>query len=297
MAGQRIVAMEASPSSRRGCRYYVSTWGTKGAMLWTVSLNIYGARWKVVDYALGKTWSTEYLAAGYQKERATLAAGTGDGGTGGTPAKWMQMVLERSTKALATGGGGGKAVATSAPARQSTKEFKTASDAVTAYGAQFRAGKGAEALERFWDLDRVLQNAFGDDYDQLTADQKARAKVSMLAYMKALMANPALMDRLKRADFSIVESNELSEGRSVVVTRLDGPDIKGTSRYYLWQTDDGLKIFDVIANGPTLSDALNRAYRRAGSAANAGGALTFLEAVAHDAEEAAKRSGGGQRGR
>lgn len=299
MVGQRIVGMEASPSSRRGCRYYVSTWGNKGAMLWTVSLNIYGARWKVVDYALGKTWSTEYLAAGYQKERAALG---GEGGVG-APAKWMQIVLERSAKAEAAGGAagtGGRAMATSAPARQSTKEFKTSSDVMTAYGAMYRAGKGIEAIERFWDLERVLQNAFADDYDQMAVDQKARAKVLMLAYMKALMANPALIERLKQAEFSIVEANELSEGRSVVVTKVEGPEIKGTSRYYLWRTEDGLKVFDVIANGPTLSDALNRAYRRAGAGAEAQGPLKFLEGVAGDAEAAAKRGGeggGGQRGR
>jgi hypothetical protein len=279
MTGQRIVGMEVSPSSRRGCRYYVSTWGKNGAMLWTVSLNLYGARWKVVDYALGKTWSTEYLAASYQKDRTTA----------GGAAKWLQAALARSAKELS--GGQSAAVGASggagAPARQSTKEYKTASDAMTAYGAMFKEGKGAEALERFWDFDRVLQGAFADDYDRMPDEQKGRLKAVLLGYMKALMANPALMEKLKGATLTIVEANELSEGRSVLVTKVEGPEVRGSSRYYLAQTEDGLKIYDVIANGPTLSDALNRGYRRAGGMNM--GPMKFLESVAGEAEEAVKR--------
>ncbi|HEX8524551.1 MAG TPA: hypothetical protein VF669_20010 [Tepidisphaeraceae bacterium] len=243
---QKIVAVEPWASRERGCRYYVSTWNEKvGAMLWTVVLNLYDTRWKVTDFALAKTSRNEELAAAYRAQHGTA-----------TPAQWLGGVPAANQKAAAA--------PSSAPARQSTREFATAGDAVQAYQKLFQAEKTADALSRFWDFDRLLNTAFGDDYLRLGEDEKTKSRAAAQEYLEALLQSRLVREKFGRGTLTIVDSYELSEGRSVVVVRMEQSDLRSSARFYLWKTDDGLKIYDASLHGTSIADGIQKEYLRTG---------------------------------
>ena len=232
-----------------------------------------GTQWKVVEFGVGAANDIALLRESYQKNQRKHR-----------PPQWIRRMVERLQREFLEPA---TRLATTSPVRHSTKQYQSAPEAIAAYCRMFKEGHAAEAVERFWDFDMFLRSAFGAAYESMAADDKAECQGLMLGYLKPVMASALLTDSFKHADFSIKETYELSEGRGVVVTRMEARELKNTTRFYLWCSQDGWKIYDSMSNGPSLADEFAKRYRRTGEGL---GPLVILRAAKEEADEIAKRA-------
>jgi hypothetical protein len=229
-------------------------------------------RWKVIDIGAGDSMFVARERSDYDKVKARLA-----------PAAHM---IARSEQLAAFFESEKKRAAFAArraapPPRYPTTQYATPADAALADSALLKTKRLGDAMDIFWDNDRLFRLGFGEAYERMSEGDRNEALWTFRNEMRSVMGHPKIADLMAQGTYRIVRSQQRPDGTVVVLLSMSSPALNGSEEMYFYKSPDGWKIYDLRLNStPTTLEELRRGF------AELKGTMTPLEFVSRMQSEA-----------
>ena len=141
------------------------------------------------------------------------------------------------------------------------KPAETPMAAAKAYTGMMKTGKGAEAVQTYWDMATMLSGIFGEHLEQHSDAERKEMHDLLRKVMGKINSNPKVIEMMSRATITdFKEEKSETEDDSVVtfVLKVDGKEIPNTLQFRRGKR--GWLITDAGVRGKMMVAALREQY-------------------------------------
>jgi hypothetical protein len=129
---------------------------------------------------------------------------------------------------------------------------------------ELNAGRGLDALKRWFDPEPVVKEVLGDRYAQLTPEERSRCAARVRHMYECQLRAPHVAERFVKARFEHFEVKEITSGDFMVTCQMSLPSVPGRKDVvgiFLTPGASGWRVTDLLAGATPLSVLLRDVYR------------------------------------
>ena len=143
-------------------------------------------------------------------------------------------------------------------------EPTSALEAAQLYGSMFQSGQATQAVQKFWDLDSMIDGMFAEDKAKITDPQRQEIKETFKKFVDALYTDRRLTQVMAQSKFEDFQAAAPEKEVTQVTFNLAMPTgQKLPNKLFLKQVDGKWRVIDAQAGAAPLVASLNKGYAMA----------------------------------